>query len=61
METKWYVEVIAIVAIAAIQTINVLTIKTDGMVASTTIGAIVFIATRQFYKSNGRFLKKKKT
>lgn len=51
METKWYVEVVAIIAVllAGVSVIHIT--RTDGTVLATVIGAIVFIATRQFYKS----------
>lgn len=50
METKWYVEVTAIVAVAAVAVSVALITHTDGALAATATGAIVFIATRQFYK-----------
>jgi len=50
METKWYVEIAAIAGIVVLQVTNLCTAQIDGVVASSTVGAIVFIVTRQVYK-----------
>jgi hypothetical protein len=50
MESKWYVEVAAIIAVAAVSVSVINITRTDGAVLATAIGAIVFIATRAYYK-----------
>jgi len=41
----------AIVCITALEVTNLLTTGKDGAILSSIVGAIVFIATRQYYKS----------
>jgi hypothetical protein len=43
--------VVALICITVLQVVNALTMKIDGNILSAVIGAIVFIATRQYYKA----------
>jgi len=42
--------VVAIICITVLEVVNMLTMKIDGNILSTIVGAIVFIATRAYYK-----------
>jgi hypothetical protein len=42
--------IVGIIALAALEVTNMLTMQMDGMVMSGIVGAIVFVITRQYYK-----------
>jgi len=44
------IEITAITCISLIEIANMLTLKIDGTILSGIVGAIVFIATRRYYK-----------
>jgi len=46
--------IVAMICITVLQIVNALTMKIDGNILSAIIGAIVFIATRQYYKAKKR-------
>ena len=48
---KTALQICAIVCITALEIVNLLTTHIDGTILSSIVGAIVFIATRQYYKT----------
>jgi len=54
MKDSTIVVIVAIICITVLEVVNMLTMRIDGNVLSSIIGAIVFIATRAYYKSKQR-------
>ena len=54
MRDDTLVLVVAMICITVLEIVNALTMKIDGNILSAIIGAIVFIATRQYYKAKKR-------
>jgi len=48
------IEITAIICIAILEAINMIVLKVDGAILSSIVGAIVFIATRRYYKLTGQ-------
>jgi glucose-6-phosphate-specific signal transduction histidine kinase len=46
--------IVAMICITLLEVVNAFTMKLDGNIISAIIGAIVFIATRQYYKTKKR-------
>jgi hypothetical protein len=46
--------VVAMICITVLEVVNAFTMKIDGNIISVIVGAIVFIATRQYYKAKKR-------
>jgi hypothetical protein len=46
--------VVAMICVTVLQVVNALTMKVDGNILSAIVGAIVFIATRQYYRAQRR-------
>jgi len=46
--------IVAMICITLLEVVNAFTMKLDGNIISAIIGAIVFIATRQYYKAKKR-------
>ena len=44
------IEITAIACITILEAINMIVLKIDGAILSSIVGAIVFIATRRYYK-----------
>jgi hypothetical protein len=44
---------IAIICITVLEIVNMLTMKIDGNILSTIVGAIVFLITREYYRFRG--------
>ena len=51
MDTKWVVEIVAIIAVLVTGVSVIHITRTDGAILATVVGAIVFIATKVYYKS----------
>lgn len=50
MKDKTLIEIVAMICIVVLVAIAVIVLKTDGMLLSGAVGAIVFIVTRKYYK-----------
>lgn len=50
MKDKTILTIVGIVCITALEIANMLTMKLDGTILSSIIGAIVFLVTRRYYK-----------
>jgi len=50
MNSSTAVIITAIICITVLEVVNLLTMKIDSNILSAVVGAIVFIATRQYYK-----------
>ena len=50
MGDRAIVEMFAIAAITAMEVANLMTLKLDGTILSTLVGAVVFIATKRYYQ-----------
>jgi F0F1-type ATP synthase assembly protein I len=50
--------IVAMICITVLQVVNALTMRLDGNILSAVVGAIVFIATRQYYKAQRRAQKR---
>jgi hypothetical protein len=46
--------IVAIICMTILEIVNMLTMKLDGNVMSAIIGAIVFVATRAYYKKKSK-------
>jgi glucose-6-phosphate-specific signal transduction histidine kinase len=46
--------IVAMICITVLEVVNAFTMKMDGNIISAIVGAIVFIATRQYYKAKKR-------
>ena len=51
-ETKWtkIVEIVAILSLVAVFSINAVTTRLDGNLTGVIVGAIVYVATKTYYK-----------
>ena len=54
MRDDTLVLIVAMICITVLEVVNALTMKVDGNIISAIVGAIVFIATRQYYKAQKR-------
>ena len=54
MRDDTIVMIVAIICITVLEIVNAFTMKIDGNILSAIVGAIVFIATRQYYKAKKR-------
>ena len=54
MKEETILLIVAIVCITILEIANMLTMKIDGNIMSTIIGAIVFVATRAYYKKKAK-------
>ena len=50
MKGRTLVLVVAMVCITVLEVVNMLTMKIDGNIMSAVVGALVFIATRAYYR-----------
>jgi len=50
MNDSAIVEAVAIAGVTAIEIVNLLTVHIDGLLASSIVGAIVFLATKKHYQ-----------
>jgi hypothetical protein len=50
--------IVAMICITVLEIVNALTMKIDGNILSAVVGAIVFIATRQYYKTQRKAQKR---
>lgn len=50
MGARTIVECVAIAAIAVMEIANLMTLRLDGTLLSTLVGAVVFIATKRYYQ-----------
>lgn len=50
MGDRAVVECVAIAAITAMEVANLMTLQLDGTLLSSLVGAVVFVATRRYYK-----------
>jgi len=46
--------IVAMLCITVLEVVNMLTMKIDGNILSAIIGAIVYIATREYYRQHKR-------
>ena len=54
MKDETILMIVAIICITVLQVVNMLTMKIDGNIMSTIIGAIIFVATRAYYKKKAK-------
>jgi hypothetical protein len=51
--------IVGIICITVLEIVNMLTMKIDGNILSTIVGAIVFLITRTYYKKGERYGRRK--
>jgi len=54
LKGRTLVLVVAMVCITVLEVVNMLTMKIDGNIMSAVVGALVFIATRAYYRRGER-------
>jgi len=51
MKDETLLLIVAIICITILEIVNMLTMKLDGNILSAIVGAIVYVATRKYYKA----------